>query len=219
MTIYTNSGLSVDIESASAAAKTITAITKAAPGVITSVAHGFSDGDVVLLEILGMSQLDGTPHVVVNSTADTFQLRNKDAGTTGIDTTDYDDFTSGTATKKTLGISITTVQESAASGGDPIFLDTTTIHDKKGKQVIVGSNPISKTFTLQWDPSQSGHKELEHASDIGDQRVIRFRWPNGRYEMFSGSIGASGASGGATQGVTTTTAAVSVAGKISTGII
>ena len=60
MPIRTNSGLKLFMESAIAAAKTITAITKAAPGVFSSTAHGFANGDLILLEIQGMVELHGS---------------------------------------------------------------------------------------------------------------------------------------------------------------
>lgn len=71
-----------------ASTKTATAITKANPAVVTSVAHGFSDGDTVIFsDVLGMSDLNGNRYVVVNATADTFEL-------TGVDSTGYSDLLS-----------------------------------------------------------------------------------------------------------------------------
>lgn len=56
-------------------AKTITAITSAAPGVFTSVAHGFTNGRVVYLSgITGMTALNGKYYRVASVTANTFQL-------------------------------------------------------------------------------------------------------------------------------------------------
>ena len=71
MPIRTNSGLKLFMESAIAAAKTITAITKAAPGVFSSTAHGFANGDLILLEIQGMVELHGSLVKVVSVATDT----------------------------------------------------------------------------------------------------------------------------------------------------
>ena len=73
-----------------AGAKTITAITKANPGQATSTSHGLNNGDVVVLTVQGMFQLDGMVARVSGSTANTFNLE-------GIDTTLFDTFSSGTA--------------------------------------------------------------------------------------------------------------------------
>ena len=59
MTIHINAGLKLFMESAIGAALTITGITKAAPGIITSTAHGLANGDIVLLLIQGMVELNG----------------------------------------------------------------------------------------------------------------------------------------------------------------
>ena len=55
-TVWKN--VAVAMQSALAAAKTITGITKASPGVVTSTAHGFSNGDYVFLSVSGMYQLN-----------------------------------------------------------------------------------------------------------------------------------------------------------------
>lgn len=55
--------------------KTVTAITKANPAVVTSTAHGFSNGDKVIFEIEGgMTQLDGNSYTVSSATANTFAI-------------------------------------------------------------------------------------------------------------------------------------------------
>lgn len=74
--------------------KPISAITKANPGVVTSTAHGYSDGDEVFLnEVGGMTQLNGRPFVVDNATANTFTL--EDVFGNAVDTTNYTTYTSG----------------------------------------------------------------------------------------------------------------------------
>lgn len=76
------------------AGKTITAITKANPGVVTATAHGFSNGDwVKLYEIVGMGELNSRTAVVAGVTANTFQL--KDVFGNNINTTNYGTYVSG----------------------------------------------------------------------------------------------------------------------------
>ena len=82
---------------ATAAAKTITGITKATPGVVTSVAHGFADGDLIRLAVAGMTELDGLLYRVYAKSTDTFQLA-KLSNDGGISTASFTTFTSGTAT-------------------------------------------------------------------------------------------------------------------------
>lgn len=74
--------------------KTITAITNANPGVVTSNAHGFSNGDWVFLDgIVGMTELNNKTFIVANKTANNFQLTDLDGN--AINTTAYAAYTSG----------------------------------------------------------------------------------------------------------------------------
>lgn len=212
MTIFTNSGLVLAMESARAAAKTISGITQADPGVLTSTTHGYTTGDIILLVVEGMVELNERLFQITTIDADTFKLDDLD-GSTFIDTSGFDAFTSGSAYKVTLGTSITGVQDFTSNGGDPIFLPTTTVNDKKGKQVIVGSNPISYSMTMQWDPGNAAQAAMLAASEAADQKGFKIQWPNGRAMLFFGSVGYSGMPGGASQGVTTSPAAVAMSGN------
>jgi hypothetical protein len=72
-----------------AAAKTVTAVTKAADGSITCAGHNFFVGNEVVFSCAGMTQLNGTRHTVKAVTdADTFTIEQN--------TTAYTTFTSGT---------------------------------------------------------------------------------------------------------------------------
>ena len=67
----------------------ISAITKANPAVVTAASHGFSNGDqVLILNVEGMTQLNGTTKTVANKTDDTFQL-------SGTDSSGFGTYTSG----------------------------------------------------------------------------------------------------------------------------
>ena len=61
-------------------AKTITGATQASPVVVTSTAHGYSNGDdVEINSVVGMTELNGKRYTIANVTANTFEL----AGTDG----------------------------------------------------------------------------------------------------------------------------------------
>jgi len=80
-----------------ATGKAITGITNAKPAVVTAVGHEFTDGMVIkLVDIVGMTNLNGKHYVVNQLTADTFELINSD-------TTNEDVYVSGgTASAGTL---------------------------------------------------------------------------------------------------------------------
>jgi len=68
----------VDGEYIKEAAKNITGITQAAEGVVTSNAHGYSNGDHVYLSgIVGMTELNGRTVVVSDVTANTFKMKDQ----------------------------------------------------------------------------------------------------------------------------------------------
>lgn len=209
LTIHKNSGLAMLMQSAIAAAKTITAVTNADPGVFTSVAHGYSDGDVILLEVDGMPELNERVFQVYAKATDTFQLEDVD-GASGIDTTSLGTFISGTAKKITLGTSVVGVQEFGPAGGDPKFLDTTTVHDTNDRQVVNGATAMSYNLTFQWDPANAGQIAMLAAYKAATPKVFKITWPNGRTCMFYGSVAFAGMPGGANQGVTTTVGAVAL---------
>ena len=99
MRVYRN-GLQV----LTGSAKTITAVTKANPGVITSNSHGFSNGDEIYITgVGGMTQLNDRNYIVANSTTNTFTLT--DLFGAAINTTSFTTFTSGGTADKIYQIS------------------------------------------------------------------------------------------------------------------
>lgn len=89
MRVYRN-GLQV----LTGSANTITAATKADPGVITSASHGYSNGDEVYISgVGGMTELNGRNYLIANATTNTFTLQ--DLFGNDIDTTGYTTYTSG----------------------------------------------------------------------------------------------------------------------------
>ena len=213
MTIKTNSGLKLFMESAIATAKTISGITKAAPGVVSSTTHGFVNNDIVLLEVQGMVELNGRLFKVVNVAADTFQLAGVD-GSTGIDTTLYNTFSSGTVKKVTLGTSITGVQEFTFSGGDIKTVDTTTVNDLVDTQIVVGAAAQAADLTMQWDPSSAAQQAMIAAFQTRANKGFKVMWPDGAFVLWYGTVGYTGAPGGGKQGVTTSPAKITMLGGL-----
>jgi hypothetical protein len=72
----------------------ITGITQANPAVVTSVAHGLSNGqEVFITAVGGMTQLNGRNFKVANVAANTFELQYMDG--TNVDSTTFGAYTSG----------------------------------------------------------------------------------------------------------------------------
>ena len=83
--------------------KTISAITQANPGVLTSTSHGYSNGDEVFLSnSSAMTELRSRNYLVANVTTNTFTLT--DLFGNAIDTTSFTAFDSGVTTSRLFQI-------------------------------------------------------------------------------------------------------------------
>jgi len=88
----------------SEAAKTITGMTNANPGVFTSVAHGYAtDDEIFITGLVGVTGINGQYYRVVRLTADTYSL--KDIDGTAINTTSLGTRTSGGTSQRVYEIS------------------------------------------------------------------------------------------------------------------
>lgn len=204
-TISKWSNVAVSMQSALATAKTITAITKASPGVVSSTAHGYANGDYVVMSVQGMYQVNSRVFRIAGVATDTFQLE-------GEDTTLYGTFSSGTCQKITFGTSLSTLVNINASGGDFSFIDTTTIHDNIKTQIPGLANPSTYSFESFWDPADAGLQALKTASDSQAQRAMLFSFANGQKFVFNGYVGASLAPTGSAQDLVKTSVTVTALG-------
>ena len=83
------------------ATKSISAITKANPAVVTATSHGYSNGDHVWInDVVGMTEVNGRRYTVANVTTHTFEL-------SGVNSTNYTTYSSGGTAAKVFEISTT----------------------------------------------------------------------------------------------------------------
>ena len=83
--------------------KTISAITKANPAVVTATGHGYSNGDeVVISGVVGMTEVNGKRFLVANKATNTFELTDKDG--TNINSSSFTTYTSGGVANKVFEI-------------------------------------------------------------------------------------------------------------------
>ena len=116
-------------------------ITSANPAVVTSTAHGFSDGDIVRVNLDAAEQqtwlMEGAQYVITSATADTFQLATYDArGTiTKVDSSGGNDNDAAvTFTKVEKGLSLQTLDRDENPKGT-----TVTLVDK---EIAANSSPV-----------------------------------------------------------------------------
>ena len=136
-----------------AADKNITAATNANPAVVTSVAHGYTTGDEILITS-GWEDITDTVVKITVLTADTFSLSGIDATNTGFYPIGGG---VGTAQKVTGWTSIPQVLTISGSGGDARFTDVQLLAKRNSLRVPTGFNATSITLSLAHDPSQSAY--------------------------------------------------------------
>lgn len=172
----------VQMQSAIGAPQTITGISKASPGVVTTSGTLPSNGAYVLLEVQGMSQVHQRIFKVAAATGSTFNI--------GIDTTLFGTFTSGTFKVLTLGTAFSSLRDIQSSGGDPVFEETTHIHGASDTQAIVSSSPESFSATNDWDPADvaliAANKAFVARTPVG----MRFADPDGAEYLFYAYVAA-----------------------------
>jgi hypothetical protein len=209
MTAKIWSNVQIAVQSALAAAKTISAITKASVAVATSASHGYANGDYLTLAIQGMFELDNRVIRVANVTTNTFELE-------GVDSTLYTTFSSGTAQAITFGTTLSVVTDVNVSGGDFDQIDVTTIHDNVKKQIPGSASPINVGMTALWDPADAGLTALKTASDARAQRAVRVTFSDSTKWLFNGYVGCTNAPTGSGQQKVTTPLTINVFGRTTT---
>lgn len=171
------SNVAVDVQTALSAAKAVNGITKANPAVATAPAHGYANGDLVLLLCTGMAQLKACVVRVAAKTDDTFQLE-------GIDSTLFGTFTSGTAQKITFGASASTFQDVNATGGEAAGVDMSTIHTDDTIEVPGRRSALKYAMGSLWDPADPALLELKRADEAKAIRAIRIGFAGGAFACF-----------------------------------
>lgn len=200
------SNVAVAMQSAFGADITITAISKAAEGVVTAT-NTLANGDFVALNVQGMFQLNDRVARVKSVSGANFTLE-------GVDTTLFDTFSSGVANKITFGTSITTATSISSSSGDFDFIDTTTIHVNAKSQMPGLPNPATFSFDNIWDVADAGLLAIKLASDGQAKRAFKFTFGTGGQIMaFNGYVGGNLLPAGQAQGLVTTQTVITMNGS------
>ena len=153
MAYYFPEGSAQQFSQTFASAKTITALTNANPAVATSVAHGYTTNDEIVLTS-GWEDATDSVYKITVLTADTFSI-------TGLDSSNVSFFAAGTGTGTAQKISgwtaIPQVLSIGSSGGDARFTDVNLLAKRNALKIPTGFNATSITLSLAHDPAQAGY--------------------------------------------------------------
>lgn len=175
---------SVQMQSAIGAAQTIDGLSKASNGVVTKNASATlpTNGQYVLLTITGMKQLNQRIVKVSGASGSTWN--------TGIDTTLFDTFVSGSWQVLTLGLAFSSVRDIQSSGGEPVFEPTTTIHDSDETEAIVSSSAQGFSWTVDWEPTNAALLAANAAFIARQPRAFRLADPDGSEYLYYATLSA-----------------------------
>lgn len=158
------------VASSIAAAKTVSSVTNAAEAVVTATAHGYSNGDIVLMAS-GWGRLNKRAFRIKTVTTDTFVLE-------GADTSSTTFFPSGTGIGSVQKIStftqITTVMNPSSSGGDPKNVTYKFIESDVEYSINDGFSATSYTLDLDADSiGTAGYTALKTLTDVQTDTVLK----------------------------------------------
>jgi len=161
---------------------TVSGITKANPGVVTcSASHGYSNGDIVVLDVTGMTEIDAQACRIANKTATTFELE-------GLDTTGFSTFTAGTVNKvsglDTLGLatSISVDQQSVDE------IDITTLTDNQRKIMFGFLSPVKGSISALWEAADTALVNLRAATKASSPRAFKITFADGSIAVFNALV-------------------------------
>lgn len=158
------------IASAFASARTVTAITNASEAVVTSVAHGYTNGDIVEMTS-GWGRLNLKALRVKSVTTDSFVLE-------GFDTTNTAFFPAGTGIgsvrKASSFTQVTQVLAASSSGGDPKNVTFKYIESDVEFSINDGFTATSQALELDADSiGSAGYTALKTLTDTQTNTILK----------------------------------------------
>ena len=189
MAVQIGNNVLIEVKNALGTAETVTAVTKANPGVATATGHSLTNGDVGFFTITdGMQELHTQVCRVTGAVTGAFDLK-------GIDTTGFSTWVSGTFTPVSTWSTLCKATSYAINNAAPTEIDSTTLCDKVAQVRFGLPGAKSGSISIQHDPSLTALTTLA-AADSSDIVPFRITYPNGNVRVF----GAYTAYGGGFQG-------------------
>lgn len=158
------------VASTIAATKATTVVTNASEAVVTSTAHGYSNGDYVLV-VSGWGRLNKRAFRIKSITTDTFVLE-------GADTSNTTFFPAGqgvgTVAKVSAWTQLTTVMNPNTSGGDPKKVTYKFIESDVEYSINDGFTATDYTIELDADAiGGAGYTALKTLTDVQTDTIMR----------------------------------------------
>ena len=168
----------VDVQTALASAITISAVSKASPGVVTYTGTDPSNGDYVLIAANGMTEINDRVFRVanVNGAANTFELE-------GMDTSSTSFFPAGTGTgtvrEVTAWTQLTKVMNPSTQGGDPKTVTYKFVESDVEYSINDGFTATSYTLEFDDDDTTAGYTAMRTLTDAQMNTVMKMLMRSG----------------------------------------
>lgn len=173
--IFLPNGSTVSICNGFAAPKTISAITNADGGVATSTAHGYADGDYIVVSS-GWARLDGRVVRVDDSTTNTFELEEIDTTSTTI----YPPGGGvGTSKAVTGWTKITGILGSTSTGGEQNYWTGAPLESDRELRIPTTKSAAGIDFEVADDPAAAWYDLAKAANDDREPRAVLVTLSNG----------------------------------------
>ncbi len=184
MAVSLPDGATIAIATTYGAVKTVTAITNANPGVITSAAHGLLNGAFYELKS-GWQKINDRVFKAANVATNALDV-------TGIDTTDTNRFAAGTGVGSlreiTAWTQIPQILEFTTSGGDQQFANFSFLEEDYERQLPTVTSAQSIQIGIGDDPSLPGYQALKAAGEARAIRAVKVTLPNGAVLLYNGFV-------------------------------
>lgn len=177
-------GATVQIATSLSAAIPFTAITNAAPPVVTATAHGLTAGDYVMVQS-GWCELDGRVFKIATSTADSFSL-------VGADTTDTTKFSPGQGAGGVEEITgwtdLPCIVNSATNGGEQQFTEVACLQEDSPTNLPNGFSAATLSFDISDDDSSTAIEIMEELTEDQETSVVRVGLRTGKEILYPGYV-------------------------------
>lgn len=165
-------------------AKTISAISNANPAVATAAAHGYNDGDLILLKS-GWQKINERIWRVDGKDSGSFELE-------GADTTATSNYPAGqgagSSQKITAWTQITQVLECTTNGGDMQFATYSFLENDFESQIPTQASAMSLQLSIADDPTLAGFIALKKAAATRSAYPFRAQMPDGSIILYYGYV-------------------------------
>lgn len=181
----TPTGTIHSVATALATAKTVTGISNAAEAVVSSVAHGYSNGDIVII-YSAWGRLNFRAFRVKGVLTDSFVLE-------GADTSSTDLFTAGagagTVRKVTTWVDLDRTMNHSSSGGDAKTVNVKFIESDVEIVLNDGFNAVQRTFDMDADMiGTPAYNALKTLSATDADTVVRRRAKSGAVSLIPAKV-------------------------------